>query len=246
MLPLPFARRICSRKQILHGPGSFGRVQVYEVCYSAYGPYTIAALFRRGWREQNQKRDVCPCDFNPIAPPTQRPAPAKRAPRAIASPKKKPRPVHAVWIDEWSASAVLWRHPHRQQQARAPGSLAVLRRRCCSCNWSRVHSSSPSPSCRSHHQRRRSCRGHSSHQQLLAPHASKPLRPSVDLKPPRKAAGVMALSEAAIAGTASLLRRRHCRLQKTSLRAALPLLLHLGIIWLKKLPLRPTVLRAVS
>ena len=141
-------------------------------------------------------------------------APAKRAPRAIASPKKKPRPVHAVWIDEWSASAVLWRHPHRQQQARAPGSLAVLRRRCCSCNWSRVHSSSPSPSCRSHHQRRCSCRGHRSHQQLLAPHASKPLRPSVDLKPPRKAAGVMALSDAAIAGTASLLRRRHCRLRR--------------------------------
>ena len=144
----------------------------------------------------------------------QRSACGLSAPRAIASPKKKPRPVHAVWIDEWSASAVLWRHPHRQQQARAPSSLAVLRRRSCSCNWSRVHSRSPSPSCRSHHQRRRSCRGHSSHQQLLAPHASKPLRPSVDLKPPRKAAGVMALSEAAIAGTASLLRRRHCRLRR--------------------------------
>ena len=139
-------------------------------------------------------------------------APAKRAQRG-REPEKKPRPFHAVWIDEWSASALLWRHPHRQQ-ARAPGSLAVLRRRCCSCNWSRVHSSSPSPSCRSHHQRRCSCRGHRSHEQLLAPHASKPLRPSVDLKPPRKAAGAMALSEAAIAGTASLLRRRHCRLRR--------------------------------
>ena len=147
--------------------------------------------------------------LDPIAPPTQR---LLSPPRAVASPPKKPRPFH-VWIDEWSASALPWRHPHRQQ-ARAPGSLAVLRRRCCSCNWSRVHSSSPSPSCRSHHQRRCSCRGHRSHEQLLAPHASKPLRPSVDLKPPRKAAGAMALSEAAIAGTASLLRRRHCRLRR--------------------------------
>ena len=129
------------------------------------------------------------------------------------TPAARPRKHRRLWIDEWSASALLWRHPHRQQ-ARAPGSLAALRRRCCSCNWSRVHSSSPSPSCRSHHQRRCSCRGHSSHQQLLAPHASKPLRPSVDLKPPRKAAGVMALSDAAIAGTASLLRRRHCRLRR--------------------------------
>jgi hypothetical protein len=121
-------------------------------------------------------------------------APTRRVGRTSAG-----RQDERECVETWSVPALPWRlHPYDQQQARAPGSFAVPWLHCCSCNWSRARIG---PSCRSH---RRRC--HSAHQQLVAPHASRPLPPSVYLALPRSAAGVAALAATAVA----VLRHRHC------------------------------------